>query len=405
MAQARTLRERVHDRLFDVIYSRALIYNTCWEDPAVDREALHLRGDDTLLVITSAGCNVLDYALTGPRRIHAVDANPRQTALLELKLAGIRRLEFEDFFSLFGTGRHPRFRELLRDALRAELSPFATAYWDTHAHWFAHTAGRGSFYFHGLSGGVARVFHGYLALRPRLRYAVEDLLAATSLEEQRRVYDERIAPLLWGPSVKWALSRQITMSLLGVPHAQHDEVRRQHAGGVPGFVRDAVEYVFRCLPAWTNYFWGLYLRGAYSTTCCPEYLKPDNFDALKHGLADCITPHTSTVTGFLKSTDERISKFVLLDHMDWMTDRKALVEEWQAIVDHALPGARVIFRSAHANPGYLESLRIPSPGGERLLRDIVEFESERAAELQLRDRVHTYAGFHIGELKLQCGAL
>jgi S-adenosylmethionine-diacylglycerol 3-amino-3-carboxypropyl transferase len=76
-----------------------LVYNCCWEDPAVDRRALDLRADDTMLVITSAGCNVLDYALTGPARIHAVDANPRQTALLELKLAGIRQLDFDDFFA------------------------------------------------------------------------------------------------------------------------------------------------------------------------------------------------------------------------------------------------------------------------------------------------------------------
>jgi S-adenosylmethionine-diacylglycerol 3-amino-3-carboxypropyl transferase len=46
-----------------------------------------LRDQDNLLVITSAGCNVLDYTLTGPRRILAVDANPRQNALLELKFA------------------------------------------------------------------------------------------------------------------------------------------------------------------------------------------------------------------------------------------------------------------------------------------------------------------------------
>jgi S-adenosylmethionine-diacylglycerol 3-amino-3-carboxypropyl transferase len=403
MQQGTALGERVHEKLFDLIYSRALIYNTCWEDPAVDREALELRAGDTLLVITSAGCNVLDYALTGPRRIHAVDANPRQTALLELKLAGIRRLEFEDFFAVFGKGRHPRFRDLLRGALRAELSPFAAAYWDTHAHWFTHAEGSDSFYFHGLSGRVARLFRGYLGLRPRLRYAVEDLLCATSLDEQRRIYDEHIAPLLWGRAVNWALSRQITMSLLGVPHAQHDEVRRQHAGGVPGFVREAVEYVFRCLPAWTNYFWSLYVRGAYSASCCPEYLKEANFAALKGGLVDSIVPHTCTVTAFLHGTDERISRFVLLDHMDWMSSfyPRALAEEWQAILERAAPGARVIFRSAHANPGYLESLRIPAKGGERLLREVVRFEHERAAELQLRDRVHTYAGFHIGELRPQ----
>src|SRR5215470_11150417 len=79
-------------RIFQAIYSRSLVYNACWEDPAVDRQALRITPQDTLLVITSAGCNVLDYALLGPRRVHAVDANPRQTALLELKLAAIRRL-------------------------------------------------------------------------------------------------------------------------------------------------------------------------------------------------------------------------------------------------------------------------------------------------------------------------
>ena len=76
--------------MFNAIYSRTLVYNACWEDPAVDRQVLGVTGDDNLLVITSAGCNVLDYALLGPKRIYAVDANPRQTALLELKLAGIR---------------------------------------------------------------------------------------------------------------------------------------------------------------------------------------------------------------------------------------------------------------------------------------------------------------------------
>lgn len=36
------------------------------EDPAVDRQVLENGSDDTMLVITSAGCNVLDYALSAP---------------------------------------------------------------------------------------------------------------------------------------------------------------------------------------------------------------------------------------------------------------------------------------------------------------------------------------------------
>lgn len=395
-----SISDRFDQRLFDAIYSRSLVYNACWEDPAVDRQALNIQADDRVLVITSAGCNALDYALAGPARIHAVDANPRQTALLELKVAGIRRLEFDDFFALFGNGRHPGFADLYRSRLRTELSPFAQAYWDRHGDWFAARGSRGGLYYRGLSGHVARGFGAYLALRPKLRDGIEELLECRDLAQQRAVYEASVAPQLWTRPVDWALSRQLTMSLLGVPHPQRKEVQRQHEDGVAGFVRDAIAYVASWLPIWTNYFWTLYLRGHYTATNCPEYLRPANFAALKAGLVDGISLHTTTVTRFLQSTDERISKFVLLDHMDWMSTYRpqALAEEWEAILDRAGAGARAIFRSAHAEPAYLQSIRVRHAGRAVPLVERIRFHPDLAAHLQRNDRVHTYAGFHIADL-------
>lgn len=391
-----TIADRFDQKVFDAIYSRALVYNTCWEDPAVDRLALELRHDDTLLVITSAGCNVLDYALTAPRRIHAVDANPRQNALLELKLAGIRALDHGDFFQAFGHGYHPQMREIYHDALRRELSPFARGFWDKRIGWFGNP--RGSFYYHGLSGTVARAFRTYLRLRPRLAAGIEELFETRSLEQQRHLYDTRVGPLVWTPAVNWTLSRQLTMSMLGVPHPQRKEVIEQHAQGVAGFVRESLEYVLRQLPVWTNYFWSVYVRGRYTEECCPEYLKADNFARLKGGLADSVQLHTSTVTEFLQRGDDSISRFVLLDHMDWMSSYypDALAEEWRFILQRAAPDARVIFRSAHVAPRYLERLELGAGYGS--LRDHLHFQPALAAELQQLDRVHTYAGFHIADV-------
>lgn len=392
-----TLGDRVDQKVFDAIYSRALVYNTCWEDPAIDRQALAINSSDHMLVITSAGCNVLDYALVGPERIHAVDANPRQNALLELKLAGIRRLEFEDFFAAFGHGYHPRMQSLYERELRADLSDFACGFWDKRIRWFGHP--RGSFYFHGLSGTVARAFRVYLKARPRLANSIEELFATRSLEEQRHIYDTRVDPLIWTKALNWALSRQFTMSMLGVPHPQRKEVQQQHSSGVAGFVREAIGYVFRQLPVWTNYFWTLYIRGRYTEHCCPEYLKADNFARLKAGAADCIELHTSTVADFLKHHQAPISKFVLLDHMDWMStyEPEALTDEWEWILARARQDARIIFRSAHAAPQYLESLEI-GPEHARL-RERLQFHPELATELQAHDRVHTYAGFHIADVR------
>jgi len=392
-----TIFDRFDQKLFDAIYSRALVYNTCWEDPAVDRAALNLTPDDRLLVITSAGCNVLDYALTGPACIHAVDANPRQTALLELKLAGIRTLSFPDFFAIFGSGHHDRFRDLYVTCLRRELSPFAQAYWDRNGDWFSRPGG--SFYFHGLSGIVARLFRAWLRVQPKLEAGVNALFDSRSLDDQRRIYDTDVGPRLWRPGVNWTLSRQMTMSLLGVPYPQRRQVQAQHENGVAGFIRDAIEYVFRQLPVSTNYFWSVYVRGRYTPSCSPEYLKLENFYALKNGLADRIRPHTCTVTQFLHGTEERISKFVLLDHMDWMSSyySQALAEEWEAILQRATPDARIIFRSAHAAPGYLDRVRVGE--GQTLLRDFLNFQPALTAALQPLDRVHTYAGFHVADVR------
>jgi S-adenosylmethionine-diacylglycerol 3-amino-3-carboxypropyl transferase len=389
------LLNKVDQTVFDALYSRSLVYNACWEDPAVDRKALELRPSDRLLMITSAGCNALDYALTGVGRIHAVDANPRQSALLDLKLAGIRALEFEDFYAMFGRGRHPDAQKIYRSALRRELPVYARDFWDEKIRWFC-APRDGSFYFQGLSGQVARAFHAYLSVRPRLAGGIRQLLETRTLDEQRAVYDSQVAPQLWGPCMNWVLSRSLTMSMLGVPRSQKLEVERQHRDGVAGFIRESIEYVFRDLPLHSNYFWTLYLRGRYQPDCCPEYLREGNFARLKSGLAEAISVRTCTITQFLQSTRKPITRFVLLDHMDWMSSHQpqALQEEWLAILSRASAGARIIMRSAHLRPAYLDSIRVEG----RPIREILDFQDGLAWALQPMDRVHTYAGFHIADV-------
>ncbi len=396
-ARPLTLLDRFNQKVFDAIYGRSLVYNTCWEDPAVDRKALNLGPDDIVLAITSAGCNVLDYALLGPTRIHAVDANPRQTALLELKLAAIRCLDYEDFFALFGRGHHDDSARLYCNLLRAELSPRAREWWDKNHLWFS--SRRRSFYYHGLAGIVARGFHVYLKLRPALAASVHELFSAPDIAAQRNIYDRRVAEEFWRRGVNWALSRRITMSLLGVPHPQRRLVLQQHPGGIAAYIRDAVEYVFRELSIQNNYFWLVYVLGHYTEDCCPEYLKRHNFNALKAGLADRIVPHTCTVSEFLSDTTERISRFVLLDHMDSMSSYhpNALIEEWNLLLERAAPNARILFRSAHARPDFLDWIQVGA--SRESLQDILQFHEELAERLQREDRVHTYAGFMIADVR------
>ena len=140
------------ERFFNLVHKNQLIYNTCWEDPRIDREALELGQDDVIVMITSAGCNALDYVLKDVKAVHAVDMNPRQNALLELKIAAIRHLSNDDVFSMFGRGYMADFDAAYQDAMRDDLSEFSRKYWDRHKRFFS--SPKRSFYFRGFFGRI-----------------------------------------------------------------------------------------------------------------------------------------------------------------------------------------------------------------------------------------------------------
>jgi S-adenosylmethionine-diacylglycerol 3-amino-3-carboxypropyl transferase len=280
---------------FNLIYTHNLIYNACWEDPRVDRVALNLGPDDTLLVITSAGCNVLDYALLAPQHIYAVDMNYRQSALLELKLAAIKALEFEQFFAMFGYGCLDDCRAVYETQLRTALSPVSQAYWDRHIAYFSGGGWRRTFYFNGTAGIFARLINTYMDQVARVRDGLEAMLHAASVAEQCVIYESYLRQALWSPFVRWLVNQDVMLTLLGVPPSQRQQVERHYYGGIVQFIEECVETVFARLPLRDNYFWRLYMCGAYTPDCCPEYLKRANFERLKAGLAERISVHTSSL--------------------------------------------------------------------------------------------------------------
>jgi S-adenosylmethionine-diacylglycerol 3-amino-3-carboxypropyl transferase len=391
----------VSAKVFQMVHGKNLVYNACWEDPRLDRVALELGPDDTIMVITSAGCNALDYALQSPKKIVAVDMNHRQNALLEMKLAAIRTLEFDDYFQMFGRGWLPNFRAVYRDKLRPVLSPRSRAYWDRHRRYFKGGGWKNSFYFHGTSGTFARVVKTYVDRRKRAREGVNALFAAESVAEQRRLYDE-FRPVFWNRFVRWIVRRDSTLSLLGVPRAQRIQVERDYKGGIAKFIEDSVEAVFAKLPLVDNYFWRLYVFGEYTPNCCPEYLTRSGFAALKAGLADRIQTYTGSITQFLTQYRGDISRYILLDHMDWLSTPKRLPllqEEWQAIVDRAAPKTRILWRSGGLKVDFVDPLEVTVNGARRKVGDLLSYNPALAAELHEKDRVHTYGSFYIADLK------
>ena len=362
--------------------------------------ALDLGPEDNVMVITSAGCNALDYALAGPKHVYAVDMNPRQNALLDLKRSAIRNLGFDDFFKMFGQGRLPGVRKIYAQNLRNELSDWSRSFWDRRIKWFDNR--RKSFYDRGTSGTVARVVRFYTHHVIRVRPYLDALLNASSLDEQKEIYEKHLKKKFWSGVIRSAMNRDTIMSMLGVPKAQRHQIETQYPGGVFKFIHDCTETALVSLPVGDNYFWRVYMKGEYTRECCPEYLKEENFERLKEGMVDRVSTHTDLVQGFLEKHDGTITRFILLDHMDWLSDQffPLLESEWQAILDRAAPGARIIWRSGGLRTDFIDQVQVKHEGKIQNVHELLTYQTDLAEELHKRDRVHTYGSFYIADLNV-----
>lgn len=204
-------------------FQNEYIYAFTWEDPRVDHRLLNIGSDDVILAITSAGDNILDYLQKNPRRVHAVDLNPNQNHLLELKVASYSALGHRDMWKIFGEGKHPQFRELLISKLSPHLSSQAFQYWLEHTHVFTSTSGYGLYETGGSRHAIrmARWLFNIFGLQGE----VTKMCEAQSLEEQRVIWP-RIRRVLLSKPLNWAIvsTEWFAWKAAGVPRNQRNMI-------------------------------------------------------------------------------------------------------------------------------------------------------------------------------------
>ncbi|TPX30534.1 hypothetical protein SmJEL517_g05910 [Synchytrium microbalum] len=325
------------------------IYAFTWEDPRVDLQYLNLTKEDRMMVITSGGCNVLEYAIRGPARIHAVDLNPCQNNMLELKLAGISALNYSDFWSLFGEGFIPKFSALLDTHLSPHLSPFAYHFWKQNS-------GFSNLYKTGCSGLAIRVFQFVTKVRG-LKSAVERMCSADTVKEQNEIWLTEVRPhFLSKWLVKLLNNDRFLWGALGVPPAQMSMVLEDQTAY--DFLVDSFDPVIaeKSLRD-DNYFYYMPLMLRYLPTNCPGYLSESGFDTLKSNpeQLDAIRIHTDTIINVLNTQcyDGELTKVILMDHLDWFSPEDADAEI-SAVAKKMRVGGRAFWRSAGKRPWYNE---------------------------------------------------
>jgi betaine lipid synthase len=351
------------------------IYAFTWEDTRTDERLLKLGPDDKVIAITSAGDNVLSYLMQSPARVHAVDLNPTQNHLLELKAASYSALPYEDFWKIFGDGKHPNFRELLISKLSPHLSSRAFQYWLKNVHVFQNGGGYG-LYDTGGSRHAIRVFR-WVARLFGLRSSVKQVLESKTLNEQREVWRYSIRPALLSKLVCNLVVAQESFlwAALGVPknqlamiendHAQSDIVKgpkptakntRSHA--IWHYMVNTLDPVAEETHiAEDNPYYYVCMAGQFSPKCHPDYLSPKAHEKLSRPNAlDGLRIHTDELEEVIsRITPGTLTVAVIMDSMDWFDNGSPAAAAQVTKLNRALGmGGRVLLRSSALKPWYVE---------------------------------------------------
>lgn len=362
--------------LLERLVFRGIVFNMSWEDPEMDRQAFRLTPNDTVISITSAGCNPLNFLCQRPRRLISIDGNPAQNAIMELKLAAIENLDYETFFDIFAARRPAVVTKVYRSQLRPRLTEQARAFWDKNL-WMAY---RGLYYF-GKTGLALRLIRHVLLRMGISQRRIEQLFETESLEQQAALYYKYAAPRIWGPVTEWLCKSRWFMYLCGVHPRQFQLVNGRH--DMYQYVKERISYVTTQVPMYDNYFLSIALTGRFRGRHVPPYLLQENFETLRDNL-DRVTVVNGWLGPFLDTQPEgSIDKFNLLDIFDWMTP-EMFESTLRSVLRAARIGATMIYRSG--------SYRLDPPPS---ILQHVERHDELAARLLARDRSATYGSFYV----------
>jgi S-adenosylmethionine-diacylglycerol 3-amino-3-carboxypropyl transferase len=309
-----------------------LNYSSSNEDSRSEHRALRLINSDKVVTVTGSGGRTLDLLTAQPGKIYSVDMNPAQSYLLELKLAGVRNLTYEEFLGFVGVTPSSS-RIAYYKSCRAHLSLDAANYWDNNLALLKAGViyqGRWEKYFRLLAWMVQSLRRNTLAR----------IFSADSLEEQEELYRRTWDGPLWRSFLRAISTRFVWKNVFGDPgFFQH--VPREFS--VSDYLISQFDAAFRTRPIRQSAFMTLLLRGRFSGEALPLHLQREHFPTLKQSW-DRVSIATAPLGCFLLEQPEHSIHAFSLSDISSYTDTAQYYEIWQTVLRAAAPGARVCER-------------------------------------------------------------
>ncbi len=373
---------------------RGLVYAQIWEDPVVDMEALAITPDCRIVTIASGGCNVLSYLTADPKAITAVDLNTAHVAYNKLKIEAVRRLpNYASFYRFFGAADQKTNVVAYKHHVRPHLDETTRRYWEGRDMMGRRRIGgfAKNIYKRGLLGGFIGTAH---LLAKLYKIDLRDVLDAGSIEEQRRIFETRLAPVFDKKFVRWLIDQPASLFGLGIPPAQYEALAGDSPDGIRAVLRERLEKLACDFDVRDNYFAQQAFGRRYARVegaSLPPYLQQANYATVVDRIDRVEMLHANFIEHLSGLPAASRDRYILLDAQDWMTD-ELLTSLWTQLTRTAKPGARVLFRTAAA-PSLLPG-RVPD---EILAR--WDYRAGESLDFTKRDRSSIYGGVHLYVLK------
>ena len=349
-----------------------LLFANNWEDPVSDRRALQMQPGATVMTVTSGCCNTLTLLLDDPGKVYAVDINPTQSYLMELKCAAIRKLDHGELLAFLGL-RPSADRMAVFERISGELSPAARAYWAGQEKGL-----REGIIHAGKFESLVRLVHGAIRLLQG-RKRIEELFQCRSLAEQRAFFDRRWNTRRWRLIFRVLANKRVVARKMDLDYFQFED----GSTSFPESFQRRFDRAICDIPIDGNYFLAWFLSGGYRDEGgVPEYLLKENLPVVRERL-DRIENIVAPAQEWMANQPAgSVDGFVLSNIGELMSEDETN-RLFEALVPVAAAGARVCFRNIVVPRGVPESL-----AGQIVL------DAELSRELLATDRSFLYSRVH-----------
>lgn len=328
----------------------SILFSACNEDSRCELRAFGSLTGKRVACIAAGGGRVLNLLVDRPKEILAVDLNPAQIALLELKIAAMRRLDHGDYLGFLGV-RLAADRETTYERIRPSLSRAATGFFDPRMGMIR----RGVLFEGKLERFLGRLSVVLHALQPR---GLGRLFSFDDLEEQRR-FLARFETPLWKTLAPNVARRWVMKTFSGDPGfyryvPAHVPLHREIYDGIHRYFH---HHLARDNALMQVVFFGRYIHEA----ALPAYLNARTFDRVKGALETVrIESVVATVDAALDDAGPSAFDAFSLSDISSYLDDAAHADLFARVIRAAAPGARLCSRSNihHRAPAAAEAARI-----------------------------------------------